>query len=55
MLRRNDSAFRLSVNRGLARLYRSGDVVPLVGKWFGSMGKPGQLLGAMYLINSLPE
>jgi hypothetical protein len=26
-----------------------------VGKWFGSMGKPGQLLGAMYLINSLPE
>jgi len=30
-------------------------VVPLVGKWFGSMGKPGQLLGAMYLINSLPE
>jgi glutamate/aspartate transport system substrate-binding protein len=55
MVRRNDSAFRLSVNRALARLYRSGDVVPLVGKWFGSMGKPGQLLGAMYLINSLPE
>jgi ABC-type amino acid transport substrate-binding protein len=55
MLRRNDSAFRLSVNRALARLYRSGDVVPLVGKWFGSMGKPGQLLGAMYLINSMPE
>jgi ABC-type amino acid transport substrate-binding protein len=55
MVRRNDSAFRLAVNRALARLYRSGDVVPLVGKWFGSMGKPGQLLGAMYLINSLPE
>ena len=55
MLRRNDSAFRLSVNRALARLYRSGDVVPLVNKWFGSMGTPGQLLGAMYLINALPE
>jgi len=55
MLRRNDSAFRLSVNRALARLYRSGDVVPLVSKWFGSMGRPGQLLGAMYLINALPE
>ena len=40
MLRRDDSAFRLAVNRALARLYRSGDVVPLVGKWFGSMGRP---------------
>jgi ABC-type amino acid transport substrate-binding protein len=55
MLRRNDSAFRLSVNRALAQLYRSGDVVPLVNKWFGSIGAPGRLLGAMYLINALPE
>ena len=55
MLRRNDSAFRLAVNRGLAQLYRSGDVVPLVNKWFGSIGAPGRLLGAMYLINALPE
>ena len=55
MLRRNDSAFRLSVNRALARVYRSGDVVPIVNKWFGSIGAPGRLLGAMYLINALPE
>ena len=37
MLRRDDSAFRLSVNRALATLYRSGDVVPIFEKWFGSM------------------
>jgi len=55
MLRRNDSAFRLSVNRVLASLYRSGDVVPIYEKWFGSMSTAGNLIGAMYLINGLPE
>lgn len=55
MLRRGDAAFRLSVNRALAALYRSGDVVPIYEKWFGSMSTAGQLLGAMYLINGLPE
>jgi ABC-type amino acid transport substrate-binding protein len=55
MLRRNDAAFRLSVNRALAAMYRSGDVVPLFEKWFGSMRTAGPLIGAMYLINSLPE
>jgi ABC-type amino acid transport substrate-binding protein len=55
MLRRNDSAFRLSVNRVLAGLYRSGDVVPIYEKWFGSMSTAGNLIGAMYLINGLPE
>ena len=55
MLRRNDSAFRLSVNRVLAAVYRSGDVVPIYEKWFGSMSTAGNLIGAMYLINGLPE
>jgi ABC-type amino acid transport substrate-binding protein len=55
MLRRNDAAFRLSVNRALAALYRSGDVVPIFEKWFGSMSTAGPLIGAMYLINALPE
>jgi ABC-type amino acid transport substrate-binding protein len=54
-LRRNDAAFRLSVNRALAALYRSGDVVPVFEKWFGSMSTAGPLIGAMYLINALPE
>jgi glutamate/aspartate transport system substrate-binding protein len=55
MLRRNDSAFRLSVNRALARLYRSGEIVPIVNKWFEGMGSTGRLLAAMYLLNGLPE
>jgi len=55
MLRRGDAAFRLSVNRALAELYRSGDIVPIFEKWFGSMTTAGPLIGAMYLINGLPE
>jgi ABC-type amino acid transport substrate-binding protein len=55
MLRRGDAAFRLSVNRALAALYRSGEVAPIFEKWFGSMSTAGPLIGAMYLINALPE
>ncbi len=55
MLRRNDAAFRLSINRALAALYRSGDVAPIFEKWFGSMTTAGTFIRAMYLINALPE
>jgi ABC-type amino acid transport substrate-binding protein len=55
VLRKNDAAFRLSVNRALAAMYRSGEVVQLFEKWFGSMSTAGPLIGAMYLIHALPE
>jgi glutamate/aspartate transport system substrate-binding protein len=55
MLRRNDAAFRLAVNRALAGLYRSGDIVPIYDRWFGAFGKPSQAIQAMYLLNGLPE
>jgi ABC-type amino acid transport substrate-binding protein len=55
MVRRNDAAFRLAVNRSLAELYRSGGVVPIYDRWFGSLGKPSPALEAMYLLNGLPE
>ena len=55
MLRRDDSAFRLVVNRTLARLYREAEIVPIFQKWFGALGEPSTLLKAMYLVNSLPE
>ena len=55
MLRRGDSGFRLAVNRGLATLYRSGEIAPIFEKWFGSIRTAGPLIGAMYFINSLPE
>jgi glutamate/aspartate transport system substrate-binding protein len=54
-LRRGDAGFRLAVNRALAAMYRSGEVVPVFEKYFGSMSTAGPLIGAMYLMNGLPE
>jgi ABC-type amino acid transport substrate-binding protein len=55
MVRRNDAAFRLAVNRALAELYRSGEVAAVYDRWFGAFGKPSQAIQAMYLLNGLPE
>ena len=55
MVRRNDAAFRLAVNRALAGLYRSGGIVEIYDRWFGAFGKPSQAIQAMYLLNGLPE
>jgi ABC-type amino acid transport substrate-binding protein len=55
MLRRGDPDFRLAVNRVLARLYRSGEIVPIYERWFGSFERTSNLLQAMYLLHSLPE
>jgi ABC-type amino acid transport substrate-binding protein len=55
MMRRNDGAFRLAVNRALAELYRSGGVGPIYERWFGAFGKPSPAIQAMYLLNGLPE
>jgi ABC-type amino acid transport substrate-binding protein len=55
MLRRNDAAFRLTVNRALAELYRSGGIAPIYERWFGAFGKPTAAIQAMYLLNGLPE
>jgi hypothetical protein len=38
MLRRGDPEFRLAVNRTLARLYRSGQVLDIYRRWFGQWG-----------------
>jgi glutamate/aspartate transport system substrate-binding protein len=55
MVRRNDPAFRLAVNRALAALYRSGEIAPIYDRWFGSFGKPSDAIVAMYMLNGLPE
>lgn len=55
MMRRNDGAFRLAVNRALAELYRSGDIKPVYERWFGAFGNPSEALQMMYLLNALPE
>jgi len=55
MMRRNDPAFRLAVNRALARIYGSDAIGEIYTKWFGKFGAPGDLLRAMYYLNALPE
>jgi hypothetical protein len=55
MVRRGDADFRLVAKRALARLYRSDDIVKVFGKWFGSLGKPGEALVLMYSLNGLPD
>ena len=55
VVRRNDAAFRLAMNRAQADLYRSGRIVPLYDRWFGAFGVPSLALQAIYRLNGLPE
>jgi glutamate/aspartate transport system substrate-binding protein len=55
MMRRNDAAFRLAVNRALAQIYSSNAIGEIFDRWFGKFGSPGDLLLAMYYLNALPE
>ncbi len=55
MLRRGDPEFRLAVNRTLARLYRSGQVIEIYRRWFGQWGDPSPLTLGMYAVEGLPE
>ncbi len=55
MMRRDDADFRLAVNRELARLYRSREVLDIYERWFGAIGKAGPLLENLYFLNGLPE
>ena len=54
-LPRNDSAFRIEVNSALARIYRSDAIQEIYGRWFGSLGKPGPALRAVYGMGAIPE
>jgi len=54
MLRR-DPTFRLAVNRQLSRIYGSGTILEIYGKWFGRFGPPGELIRTMYAIYAVPE
>jgi ABC-type amino acid transport substrate-binding protein len=54
-LPRGDYEFRLAVNRVLARLYRSGEIVKIYNRWLGSLGPPSLLLSATYFVQSLGE
>jgi polar amino acid transport system substrate-binding protein/glutamate/aspartate transport system substrate-binding protein len=53
-LPRDDGAFRLLVDRTLARLYRTGRINAILARTFGR-APPDEMLKAMILINSLPD
>jgi len=54
-LPRNDSAFRLEVNRALSQIYRSGEIVEIYAQWLGALGRPPELVTAMYILSAIPE
>ncbi len=49
-LPRNDAEFRLEVNRGLAEVYRSGEIDQIFQRWFGEDSAPTRLLETIYFI-----
>ena len=56
VLPRGDWAFRLAVNAGLARVFRSGEVIELYTKYFsGGALRPSMWLGAIFTFGGLPE
>jgi glutamate/aspartate transport system substrate-binding protein len=55
VLPRGDADFRLAVNRVLATIYRTGEIMAVYGRWLGPLGKPTAPLVALYLLNSYSE
>jgi ABC-type amino acid transport substrate-binding protein len=55
VLPRSDPALRIEVNTALARIYRSQAIGDIYGAWFGSLGKPGPALRAVYGMGAIPE
>jgi len=54
-LPRDDSRFRLAVNRSLAEVFRSGDISRVYERWLGRFGQPSLLLSALYYLQQVPE
>jgi ABC-type amino acid transport substrate-binding protein len=56
VLPRGDWAFRLTVNAGLAKIFRSGEVVQIYGEYFRGIGsRPSVWLGAVFTFGGLPD
>ena len=54
-LPRGDWQMRLAVNSALARIYRTGQIGEVFGRWFGGFGKPGALTEATFLFGAVPD
>lgn len=55
VLPRTDPGLRIEVNSALARIYRSQAIGDIYGAWFGSLGRPGAVLRALYGMGAIPE
>jgi ABC-type amino acid transport substrate-binding protein len=55
LMMRRDADFRLAVNRALAEVYRSGEIVKVFREVFGARVTPAPLLEAAFILNALPE
>jgi polar amino acid transport system substrate-binding protein/glutamate/aspartate transport system substrate-binding protein len=53
-LRRGDEDFRLAVDRALSRIYRSGDIAPVLRHYFGDNAL-SRLQTTLYGVSALPE
>jgi len=54
-LPRNDTAMRATVNGALGDVFRSPELDRIFARWFGTLGRPSQLLGSMFLLSITPE
>jgi len=54
VVRRDDPDFRLIADRTLASLYRSGRIVEIYRKWLGKIGRPSDLIKALYILQGIP-
>ena len=53
---KDDSAFRLVVNRALVQMYRNNQYVDIYGRWIGSFGiKPSPVLVSMFAIQQFSD
>jgi polar amino acid transport system substrate-binding protein/glutamate/aspartate transport system substrate-binding protein len=52
---RDDSKFRLAVNRALVDTYKRGDIDAIFQKWLAPLGRPSALMSAMFYLSMLPD
>ena len=55
MMRRGDINFQIQVDRALSAVYRSGTIVEIYERWFGSFNEVSPLVRSLYLLHSWPD
>ncbi len=56
VLPQGDWAFRLAVNTGLAKIFRSGEILQIYSKYFSDVGfRPSVWLGAVFMFGGLAD